>query len=143
MSGLREGEAMNLQQRRRQKLLAARLAEYLFERTKNEDWQTRLVAYGVTLGDIARRFTGVKADELIPEFATAVVKAFGSPPISCAEQLPIWGSSYEYQDEAKAWLVAQGGTAVVDRGDGEQCVMHEVNGLLAFTPLPSAGEVMH
>jgi hypothetical protein len=109
---------MNLQQRRRQKLLAARLADYLFERTKNEDWQTRLVFYGVTLSDIARRFASVKTGELIPEFATAVIKAFGSPPITCAEQLPIWGGSYEHQDEAKAWLVAQGGTAVVDRGDG-------------------------
>lgn len=134
---------MNLQQRRRQKLLAARLADYLFERTKNKDWQTRLILYGVTLSDIARRFPGVKADELIPEFATAVIKAFGSPPITRAEQLPIWGGSHEYQNDAKAWLVAQGGTAVVDRGDGEQCVMHEANGYLAFTPLPSAGEVRH
>jgi hypothetical protein len=79
---------MNLQQRRRQKLLAARLAEYLFERTKNADWQIRLVLY--TLGEITRRFAGVKADELIAEFASAVIKAFGSPPITCAEQLPIW-----------------------------------------------------
>jgi hypothetical protein len=134
---------MNLQRNRRQKLLAARLAEYLFERTKNADWQTRLVFYGVTLGDITRRFAGVKADELIAEFASAVIKAFGSPPITCAEQLPIWGGSHEYQDEAKAWLVAQGGTVTVHRGDGEQCVMHEVNGHLAFTPRPSAGEAMH
>jgi hypothetical protein len=71
--------------------------------------------YGVTVGDITPRFAGVKGDELMADLASAVIKAFGSSPITCAEQLPIWGGSYKYQDEAKAYRYT------LQPGNGEAC----------------------